>query len=139
MLRDQPVGRRGHGPGGACAEADGEQCCGASFGKACCGSSGCLAVRLVPWWLSGEMGRKGSRQSVQRVGAVGLRHKWQPFEMDSVHRRPPGEKVVGDLSTQPVGGWKSVQVLSTHPLERYCERPEQAQSAPRSRCPDTVC
>ena len=74
--------------------------------------SECQASSLVALW--GDGGR-GSRQRVEGVRTVGLSHSWQPFEMGSAHRGPPGKKVVGDSSMQPVRGWKSVKVPFTHP------------------------
>lgn len=71
--------------------------------ESCCGFSGRLNVRLVPWWLSGEMGRKDSRKSLEGAAAVGLRHKWQSSAVDSARRGPPSKKVVGESSMQPVG------------------------------------
>lgn len=71
---------------------------------------------------------------------MGLRLKWQSSEVDSARRGPPGKKVVGESSMQPVGGAGGVlRSSSPTPLERYCESSELAQSTPRSRCLERAC
>lgn len=74
--------------------------------------SECQASSLVTLWGNGG---RGSSQGREGVGTVGLSHRWQPFEMGSAHRGPPGKKAVADSSMQPVRGWKNVKVPFTHP------------------------
>lgn len=109
------------GQGGACAEADGGQYCGGSFGKSCVVSQLTMSGQAVPWWLFGETGEE---MNVEGAGAVGLSHRWQPFEMDSPHSGPPGKGVVGDSSMQPVRAGRVLSpphpALGRHNRDRAC-------------------
>lgn len=86
-----------------------------------------MSGRSVPWWLFGETGEEMNEEG---AGTAGLSHRWRPFEMDSPHRGPPGKKVVGDSSLQPV---RAGRVLSPpHPaLGRHTTWTEPAEVVPR--------